>query len=45
MVRARLDGTCVETEDAFGDDENDLPLEQLSEGIDRNMRAFDEKHP
>lgn len=30
----------VEIEDPFGDDENDLPLEQISEGIDRNVRAF-----
>ena len=35
----------VEIEDPFGDDENDLPLEQISEGIDRNVRAFEEKHP
>lgn len=33
----------VEIEDPFGDDENDLPLEQISDGIDRNVRAFDEK--
>jgi putative membrane protein len=31
----------VEIEDPFGDDENDLPLEQISEGIDRNVRAFE----
>lgn len=35
----------VEIEDPFGDDENDLPLEQISEAIDRNVRAFNEKHP
>lgn len=35
----------VEIEDPFGDDENDLPLEQISEGIDRNVRAFEEKQP
>jgi putative membrane protein len=33
----------VEIEDPFGDDENDLPLEQISEGIDKNVRAFEEK--
>lgn len=33
----------VEIEDPFGDDENDLPLEQISETIDRNVRAFREK--
>ena len=31
----------VEIEDPFGDDENDLPLEQISEGIDKNVRAFE----
>lgn len=33
----------VEIEDPFGDDENDLPLEQISEGIDKNVRAFEPK--
>jgi len=33
----------VEIEDPFGDDENDLPLEQISETIDRNVRGFEEK--
>lgn len=32
----------VEIEDPFGHDANDLPLEQISEGIDRNVRAFSE---
>lgn len=35
----------VEIEDPFGDDENDLPLEQISEVIDRNVRAFSETPP
>lgn len=30
----------VEIEDPFGHDANDLPLEQISEGIDRNVRGF-----
>ncbi len=37
-----IDEIGVEIEDPFGFDENDLPLEQISEGIDRNVRAFKE---
>lgn len=33
----------VEIEDPFGHDENDLPLEQISEAIDRNIRALTTK--
>jgi ion channel-forming bestrophin family protein len=39
-----IDEIGVEIEDPFGFDENDLPLEQISEAIDRNVRAFKEDH-
>lgn len=34
----------VEIEDPFGDDDNDLPLEAISEAIDGNVRAFGPEH-
>jgi ion channel-forming bestrophin family protein len=35
-----IDEIGVEIEDPFGFDENDLPLEQISEVIDKNVRSF-----